>query len=1252
MSNEVAMKALLLGKEAVTKAVGKVLELFNIKCEESGDANCDILVMADGDSFDLKKFNGFTGLEKVIYLESLNKKENYIRHPLTFLTELCVTYRIPLESFSIVEFWRIINDIQTPSVKNENDYSIPYVSSVIKDPPKIINTILSSKEGNQELSKYLYNQRAFVEQRLHNYKGNAEEKDKIREDIIDLDYLFSLIKVPNNLPLNILIVENNPKEIKDRITDLKKHFTALKFFLISGREDGKKFSDFRQALLSGELSDIAKFIDTEFDSNAFEKEGISFDKIDFILQDIFLEQGGLSGSDFANLYFDVAPQSMVFFLTSMDVETLAATGYDKKVDRIIGKDRIKGLMKYYYERFHELYGPILWSVFVKAQDRNVESPKLDDKVAVRMLLGNIRTWTIEPGILFHGYALPEMVDHAFRHTSGLWKMANNILGPFFERMPRSIMSAKDKILLALAIWLHDIGHRGDEHHYESMEIRENHGSISESLILDHSKALGIDWLTDFCHRHECKDYASDKRKSDKRNEIPLTGNSLCHLRKLGLMCRYHQSSAPLKDDNIAKLILKMKRPSPYCVVGIKEDFNTVDEVSEEHINNWLDKTRDFGSFAHDVRTLGDFNDESLLNLTGMVRWLDALHTHNERIGSLTQVESYSAYLKMRETYCEKKVREVEELLNRTNVGSEAYLNLLAELMRLDSYSQLLDVQWIHLWRSAFVKDIKGEWFWDKEKERWAFMIVFELFMNDPLAANEEVKKVLEKLKNYYTGVTENQILWEKHIAEEVIESEIKSQTEKNKPLYFENYFQGIEISYWYKIGEEGLSEIKIKKEINNEEEKRTQTNISKVAKEKKEDNILVIDCDPGCDDALALLLAIRGANSHYTEIHITTTAGNLLVERTTFNAQKVAAVALSGLENPPEIKIYKGSGVSFMGKSPNVMSVHGRDGLGEIPNKIYSELISSKKAPAIEDESAVEYLKNLGDKSDGKKYDLVCIGPLTNLATALSLSKDPLKLLNRFEKIIIMGGAFKHSGNITPTAEFNFFFDPVSVQILFDTLKKCELEAPELYKQLYNKIVFIPLNITEKVQLNVSVIDKDRTIDNPLGKWTLCMLQKYFHFHAFSGKPLMEECINNECTHDKDYLSYCKTLGKSEYEAYKDKIKDARMIGKSGIKEMPRFCYLHDPLAVYYAIKVDPQKDESCLDNAKVNIHTGDDDMRGTVIIMDENFSIGKVKPYINGVKVRYMSPDKTNKQFIIEFKKVLAHVCGLEHKIEDGKFI
>lgn len=399
---------------------------------------------------------------------------------------------------------------------------------------------------------------------------------------------------------------------------------------------------------------------------------------------------------------------------------------------------------------------------------------------------------------------------------------------------------------------------------------------------------------------------------------------------------------------------------------------------------------------------------------------------------------------------------------------------------------------------------------------------------------------------------------------------------------------------------------------------------------------LIIDCDPGCDDALALLLAIRSKT--YKKIIITTVAGNVPVDRTTRNASKIASLAKHDLENSCDIEIYRGNAVSLAGLAPNVTSVHGRDGLGDVPINLYPQGLEEITE---ENCSAVEFLRNLALPSDDK-YDLVCAGPLTNIAMALSLTAEPGELLEKFNRIVVMGGVFEQRGNITPSAEFNFFFDPNAVQVFLNILKKCKIPS--------GKVIFVPLDVTERVQLtffdyynsslefSVKQTKEDgQTIEDEIGKWTLCMLQKYFNFHAFGAKILAQDCALNQCKHTK--LSQCDNdWGNENNIKIKDEIKNSRMSGSSGRKKTPRFCHLHDPLAVWYMIN---GKDD-ILDKAIISIHTGNDDMRGTVIIEEKKYSLYGGESFTKGTEVSYLSPEKINPSIIKNFKNDLYNCCGL----------
>lgn len=177
---------------------------------------------------------------------------------------------------------------------------------------------------------------------------------------------------------------------------------------------------------------------------------------------------------------------------------------------------------------------------------------------------------------------------------------------------------------------------------------------------------------------------------------------------------------------------------------------------------------------------------------------------------------------------------------------------------------------------------------------------------------------------------------------------------------------------------------------------------------------IIMDCDPGHDDAIAILLA-----AHADDIQIlgvTTVAGNSTLENTTRNARRVLDYAgvtdvdvYAGCEKPMLYDLFRLTGEI----------IHGANGLGgpDIPDG----------TTPIRPEHAVNYIIDTLRKSE-EKIILVPTGPLTNIAQVLVQAPD---VKEKIEKIIIMGGAVYDAGNITSAAEFNIYLDPEAAKIVF-----------------------------------------------------------------------------------------------------------------------------------------------------------------------------------------------------------------------------
>jgi purine nucleosidase len=174
---------------------------------------------------------------------------------------------------------------------------------------------------------------------------------------------------------------------------------------------------------------------------------------------------------------------------------------------------------------------------------------------------------------------------------------------------------------------------------------------------------------------------------------------------------------------------------------------------------------------------------------------------------------------------------------------------------------------------------------------------------------------------------------------------------------------------------------------------------------------LILDCDPGLDDALALLLAHGDPNIEL--VAVTTVGGNVGIEKTTRNA-----LELRDYLGFPDVPVAAGAGEPLKGSAKNAEEVHGESGLGNVR--------LPAAAGTTSDSHAVDLLIELLGTAPGEIH-LVATGPLTNIA--LALRKEP-RLVDWVASFTIMGGSYTR-GNTTPAAEFNIYADPDAAAEVF-----------------------------------------------------------------------------------------------------------------------------------------------------------------------------------------------------------------------------
>ncbi len=225
---------------------------------------------------------------------------------------------------------------------------------------------------------------------------------------------------------------------------------------------------------------------------------------------------------------------------------------------------------------------------------------------------------------------------------------------------------------------------------------------------------------------------------------------------------------------------------------------------------------------------------------------------------------------------------------------------------------------------------------------------------------------------------------------------------------------------------------------------------------------IIFDCDPGVDDALALVLAL---NSGAVEMAgITTVSGNISVGQTTLNACRL--LDYLGLEVP----VARGAARPLR-VAPRHASVHGEDGLGD------SRLLPVGSTRMVEREAANGFIVRAVESG---VRTIVATGPLTNIALAFQKNR---KVMERLEELIIMGGAVRAPGNVDSRSEFNFHSDPDAADYV--------LQSASVPK------VLVPLDVTHQVVLTAA--DLAEIGDSRSGRLVKSIVGRYQRGYAGSG---------------------------------------------------------------------------------------------------------------------------------------------------------
>lgn len=240
---------------------------------------------------------------------------------------------------------------------------------------------------------------------------------------------------------------------------------------------------------------------------------------------------------------------------------------------------------------------------------------------------------------------------------------------------------------------------------------------------------------------------------------------------------------------------------------------------------------------------------------------------------------------------------------------------------------------------------------------------------------------------------------------------------------------------------------------------------------------IIFDCDPGNDDAVALLVTMASPED-FTLLGITTVAGNVTLDNTHVNARKICELA-----GKTGIPVFAGCPRPLVGEPFISDGAHGQTGID-------GAILPHVQMP-LQKEHAVDFIVRTL-KTHPEPVTICLTGPLTNMAMAINM--DPT-ILDNVEEFVIMGGSIT-AGNITAAAEFNFFCDPYAAKVLVECGKKTTI---------------MTLDITHKVLATTANIQRLRSIGNNPADQVANMMEATMEFDMVNfrleGRAIHDACV-------------------------------------------------------------------------------------------------------------------------------------------------
>ena len=242
---------------------------------------------------------------------------------------------------------------------------------------------------------------------------------------------------------------------------------------------------------------------------------------------------------------------------------------------------------------------------------------------------------------------------------------------------------------------------------------------------------------------------------------------------------------------------------------------------------------------------------------------------------------------------------------------------------------------------------------------------------------------------------------------------------------------------------------------------------------------IIIDTDPGQDDAFAILLALASPED-VEVLGVTAVAGNVPLKWTERNARIICELA-----GKPHVKVFAGCDRPLKRKLVTAEHVHGKTGL--------DGPVMDEPTMVLQPGHAVDFLIDTLRREPSGSVTLCPLGPLTNIATAFQKAPD---IVGRVGQIVLMGGGYFEGGNITPVAEFNIYVDPEAADIVFRS---------------GISLVMMPLDVTHKALTTRARVEGFRALGTTVGRvaaeWADFFERFDMEKYGSEGAPLHDPCV-------------------------------------------------------------------------------------------------------------------------------------------------